>query len=53
MKFIEHVERCRGSFIKARVSYMRERKWRAEDWYTAWQTTDLPRDVVHAAETKA
>jgi hypothetical protein len=52
LTFAEHLERCRGSYNKARVAYMRERRWSAEQWYEAWQTTDLPAEVEHAARVK-
>jgi hypothetical protein len=52
MTFAEHLSRCRGSFNKARVAYMKERKWSAEQWYAAWQTTDLPTEVESAARAR-
>lgn len=32
----EAVKLCKGSFIKARVQYMRARRWRDADWYSSW-----------------
>ena len=35
MTFAEHLKQ-RGSLLKARRSYMRERRWFHDEWYTAW-----------------
>lgn len=32
----ECLSREKNSFIKARRTYMRVRKWREDDWYAAW-----------------
>ncbi len=42
MTFLEHVRAAKGSIIKARRTYIRERRWPEEQWYVEWQTTDLP-----------
>ena len=52
MTFADHLNSARGSVIKARRTYLRERRWSAEDWYIAWQTTDLPREVAEACKEK-
>jgi hypothetical protein len=36
MTFQEHVRLAKGSLIKARKTYMRERRWGEEEWYSAW-----------------
>lgn len=36
MTIFEHVVAAKGSLIKARRSFMRERKWKDAQWYTAW-----------------
>jgi hypothetical protein len=48
--FLEHMIDAPPSqaTIVARRTYMAERGWTAEDWYIAWQTTDLPNEVVKA-----
>lgn len=50
LSFAEHLSRSRGSFIKARRTYIAERRWSAEDWYIAWQSSDLAQEVVRVAD---
>lgn len=50
MTFLDHLARTR-SIGRARREHMRERRWTAEDWYRAWQTTALPMEVTSAVET--
>ncbi len=42
MTFLQHLQLAKGSGIKARREYMRERKWREgrddEEWYKAWRS---------------
>lgn len=35
--FEEVLRACRGSLIKARREYIRERGWRGDEWYVAWR----------------
>jgi hypothetical protein len=35
--FAEHLKLAKGSVIKARRTYVRERRWSDEDWFRAWQ----------------
>ncbi len=37
------------SLLKTRREILRRRGWTAEDWYRAWQTTDLPQQMEAAA----
>lgn len=54
--FYECLVAAKGSTIKARAIYMRDRGWRnsgvghvrGDEWYVAWEQGDLPREVVAA-----
>lgn len=47
MTFAEHLA-ITNNIGKARKAYCRERRWRGDEWYIAWQTTDLPVQVEAA-----
>ncbi len=47
MTFAEHLAQTRD-VRKARVAYARERRWRGDEWYDAWKTTDLRHEVEAA-----
>lgn len=48
MPFAEHLARAAGSLIKARRTYIAERRWSAERWYIEWQRGPLAAEVVEA-----
>ena len=48
MTFFEHLTTSRGNVLKAQRAFIRERGWQAEDWYRAWQDSDLPQEVEAA-----
>lgn len=47
--FYAHLKLAKGSGIKARREYMRERRWRetGEEWYEAWRS-GLAQEVEQA-----
>jgi FixJ family two-component response regulator len=52
-KFHDCLIACRGDLFKASVMWCKVRGWTSTarvEWYTAWQTTDLPREVNAAVE---
>jgi hypothetical protein len=49
MTFLERLKLAKGSLIKARREYMKERRWQAEDWYRHWH--DLADEVEQAAKS--
>lgn len=54
MTFLECLTACRGELFKASVMWCKFRGWYSTartEWYTAWQTTDLPDEVNRAVET--
>jgi hypothetical protein len=51
MSYLEGLKVNKGDLFKASVAYCKTRGWKREDWYTAWQTTDLPKEVEEAVKT--
>jgi hypothetical protein len=51
MTYLECLRACRGDLFKASVMWCKVRGWYSTartEWYEAWQTTDLPREVNDA-----
>lgn len=51
MTFLECLKATRGELFKASQLYCKSRGWHGTDrkeWYTAWQTTNLPAQVEAA-----
>lgn len=50
--FAEHLAAARGGAIKARRTYIAERRWKPEDWYRAWPA-GLGNEVEAAIRARA
>lgn len=37
MTFEEHLRATRGDVLKARRTYIKERRWRGDEWYREWE----------------
>jgi hypothetical protein len=51
--FLECLTTCKGDLFKASILWCKKRGWTSTarvEWYHAWQTTDLPREVNDAVE---
>lgn len=51
MTFLDGLKVSKGDLFKASVAYCRARGWTREQWYVAWQTTELPDEVERAVRT--
>ena len=34
--FEDHLRDAKGNILKARRTYIKERRWRGDEWYHAW-----------------